>query len=121
MDRAFVVGKVIDMKFNDLNPTSKVKKMLRKRAIKNVEEKTADYSDFLFTVCLAYGGREEIVDAVRKVSQEYASGTIKLEEIDTDKICNFAFKMSNNKNFLNNNTTNGYITVDFKSKRSRCI
>ena len=38
MDRAFVVGKVIDMKFNDLNPTSKVKKMLRKRAIKNVEE-----------------------------------------------------------------------------------
>jgi tritrans,polycis-undecaprenyl-diphosphate synthase [geranylgeranyl-diphosphate specific] len=57
-----------------------------RKAIKNVEEKTADYSDFLFTVCLAYGGREEIVDAVRKVSQEYASGTIKLEEIDTDKI-----------------------------------
>lgn len=57
-----------------------------RKAIKNVEEKTADYSDFLFIVCLAYGGREEIVDAVRKVSQEYASGTIKLEEIDTDKI-----------------------------------
>ena len=36
MDRAFVVGKDIDMKFNDLNPTSKIKKMLRKRAIKNV-------------------------------------------------------------------------------------
>ena len=57
-------------------------------AIKNVEEKTAGYSDFLFTVCLAYGGREEIVDAVRKVSQEYASGIIKLEEIDTNKISN---------------------------------
>jgi tritrans,polycis-undecaprenyl-diphosphate synthase [geranylgeranyl-diphosphate specific] len=57
-----------------------------RKAIKNVEEKTADYSDFLFTVCLAYGGREEIVDAVRKVSQEYASGIIKLEEIDTNKI-----------------------------------
>ena len=59
-----------------------------REAIRNVEEKTADYSDFLFTVCLAYGGREEIVDAVRKVSQEYASGTIKLEEIDTNKISN---------------------------------
>ena len=35
-----------------------------REAINNVEEKTADYSDFLFTVCLAYGGREEIVDAV---------------------------------------------------------
>jgi tritrans,polycis-undecaprenyl-diphosphate synthase [geranylgeranyl-diphosphate specific] len=57
-----------------------------RNAIKNIEEKTKNYSEFLFTVCLAYGGREEIVDAVRKVSQEYASGTIKLEEIDTNKI-----------------------------------
>ena len=45
-----------------------------REAINNVEE-TADYSDFLFTVCLAYGGREEIVDAFC-VSQEYATGSI---------------------------------------------
>ena len=51
MDRAFVVGKEIDMKFKNLNPSSKIKKMLRKRAIKNVEEhivykqkKVSDYS-----------------------------------------------------------------------------
>ena len=57
-------------------------------AINNVEKKTANYSDFLFTVCLAYGGREEIVDAVRKVSEEFASGKIKLDEINTDRISN---------------------------------
>ena len=41
----------INMKFKDLNPTSKIKKILRKRAIKNVEEhivyqqkKVSDYS-----------------------------------------------------------------------------
>jgi len=55
-------------------------------AIKNIEEKTKDYSEFLFTVCLAYGGREEIVDAVRKVAEEHSKGEIKLEEIDTNKI-----------------------------------
>ena len=51
MDRAFVVGKEIDMKFKNLNPSSKIKKMLRKKAIKNVEEhisyqqkKVSDYS-----------------------------------------------------------------------------
>jgi tritrans,polycis-undecaprenyl-diphosphate synthase [geranylgeranyl-diphosphate specific] len=55
-------------------------------AIKNIEEKTTEYSDFLFTVCLAYGGREEIVDAVRKVAEEHAKGEIKLNEIDTNKI-----------------------------------
>ena len=55
-------------------------------AIRNIEEKTKHYSEFLFTVCLAYGGREEIVDAVRKVAEEHSKGEIKLEEIDTNKI-----------------------------------
>ena len=36
-------------------------------------------------------------------------------KIDTDKICNSTFQMFNNKNFLNNTTTNGYIKVDFES------
>ena len=51
MVRVFAVGKDIDMKFNDLNPAPKIKKILRKRAIKNVEEhisyqqkKVSDYS-----------------------------------------------------------------------------
>tara|TARA_Y100000748_G_scaffold281594_1_gene261302 strand:- start:484 stop:738 length:255 start_codon:yes stop_codon:yes gene_type:complete len=47
-----VVGRIgINMRLKDLNPTSKIKKILRKRAIKNVEEhisyqqkKVSDYS-----------------------------------------------------------------------------
>ena len=50
--RVFVVGRIgINMRFKDLNPSSKIKKILRKRAIKNVEEhityqqkKVSDYS-----------------------------------------------------------------------------
>ena len=37
------------------------------------------------------------------------------EKIDTDKICDSSFITFNNKNFLNNNTTNGYFKVDYKS------
>ena len=51
MVHVFAAGKDIDMKFNDLNPTPKIKKILSKRAIKNVEEhivyqqkKVSDYS-----------------------------------------------------------------------------
>tara|TARA_B100000965_G_scaffold351900_1_gene326803 strand:- start:706 stop:975 length:270 start_codon:yes stop_codon:yes gene_type:complete len=52
VERVFVVGRIgINMRLKDLNPTSKIKKMLRKRAIKNVEEhisyqqkKVSDYS-----------------------------------------------------------------------------
>ena len=55
-------------------------------AIKRAEADTADYDKFLFTVCLAYVGREEIVDAVREVADEHAKGDISLEEINTEAI-----------------------------------
>lgn len=55
-------------------------------AIKNAEEKTEGYSNFTFTVCLAYGGREEIVDAVKGIATDHASGNLSLEQIDTNEI-----------------------------------
>ena len=55
-------------------------------AIENAEQKTRQYSNFTFTVCLAYGGREEIVDAVKAVASDYASGELALENIDTKEI-----------------------------------
>jgi|TARA_B100001105_G_C22375736_1_gene437121 tritrans,polycis-undecaprenyl-diphosphate synthase [geranylgeranyl-diphosphate specific] len=55
-------------------------------AIQQAESKTKNYSNYLFTVCLAYGGREEIVDAVRRIAREHASGDLDLEEINTQQI-----------------------------------
>ncbi|MCS5529474.1 MAG: polyprenyl diphosphate synthase [Candidatus Poseidoniales archaeon] len=55
-------------------------------AIERAQTRTADHSEFLFTVCLAYGGREEIVDAVREVAAEHASGDLALESIDSAQI-----------------------------------
>ena len=59
-----------------------------KKAIKNAEERTSSYSDYIFTVCLAYGGREEIVDAVKDVAKDYAGGKIKLDMINSEEISN---------------------------------
>jgi len=55
-------------------------------AIERAQTRTADHSEFLFTVCLAYGGREEIVDAVREVAAEHASGDLAFESIDSAQI-----------------------------------
>ncbi|MCH2268298.1 polyprenyl diphosphate synthase [Candidatus Thalassarchaeum betae] len=55
-------------------------------AISNAQSRTESYTDFLFTVCLAYGGREEIVDAVREVAAAHAKGDLPLESIDTMQI-----------------------------------
>lgn len=57
-----------------------------REAIDRAQSRTAGHSDFLFTVCLAYGGREEIVDAVREVAAEHASGDLALESIDSAQI-----------------------------------
>lgn len=65
--------------------------MLPKRvrdAISHAEEVTSQYSDFTFTVCLAYGGREEIIDAVKSVAVDHASGNLDIDSIDSSQINN---------------------------------
>jgi len=57
-----------------------------RKAIDKAKNATADYEDFLFTVCLAYGGREEIVDAVKIIASEHASGKLQLDSINPSTI-----------------------------------
>lgn len=51
-------------------------------AIDNAEARTSEYSGFTFTVCLAYGGREEILGAIRKLAEDHAAGNLPLQDID---------------------------------------
>tara|TARA_B100000945_G_C20426086_1_gene620576 strand:- start:2401 stop:3282 length:882 start_codon:yes stop_codon:yes gene_type:complete len=55
-------------------------------AINIAQERTRGYSNFTFTVCLAYGGREEIVDAVKGIAADHATGELSLQQIDTSEI-----------------------------------
>ena len=57
-----------------------------RESIENAENLTSKYSDFTFTVCLAEGGREEIVDAVKSVATDYASGTLDINSINSSEI-----------------------------------
>ena len=50
-------------------------------AIDYAESKTADYNDFVFTVCLAYGAREELIHAIQNIAVLHKSGELALEEI----------------------------------------
>ena len=57
-----------------------------RRAIDTAEESTEGYDRFTFTICLAYGGREEIVDAVKRLAKEHADGELDLGSIDAGTI-----------------------------------
>lgn len=51
-------------------------------AIEYAESRTADHDDFVFTICLAYGSREEMISAIQSIAQDHAKGTLTVEDID---------------------------------------
>ncbi|MCQ2079814.1 MAG: polyprenyl diphosphate synthase [archaeon] len=57
-----------------------------RKAIDYAYEKTKDYSDFTISICLAYGGRQEIVNAVKEISQKVQNGLISPDQITEDLI-----------------------------------
>lgn len=49
--------------------------------LRRIEEKTKDYSGHYLNIAIAYGGRAEIVDSVRKIATYVEQGKLKPEEI----------------------------------------
>ena len=56
------------------------------QAIENAESRTSDYENHTFTVCLAYGSREEILGAIKEIATDHAKGDILLEDITIDEV-----------------------------------
>ncbi|OGS44371.1 MAG: di-trans,poly-cis-decaprenylcistransferase [Euryarchaeota archaeon RBG_13_57_23] len=60
------------------------KEMLPKdvqQAIAAAEEKTKGYDQYFFNLAVAYGGREEIVQAIRKIAEEVKKGKLSVDAI----------------------------------------
>jgi len=49
------------------------------RAIKKVREKTKSFKDYKLNFCIAYGGREEIIDAINKLLKSNKKSTTEKE------------------------------------------
>jgi tritrans,polycis-undecaprenyl-diphosphate synthase [geranylgeranyl-diphosphate specific] len=52
-------------------------------AVTIAEEATKDYHDYRYNVALGYGGRDEIVDAIRQLAREVRDGSLEPESIDS--------------------------------------
>lgn len=53
--------------------------------IDQVEKKTAKYSNFTLNICLAYGGKEEILQAVKKIVKKVATKVIDVNELSVEQ------------------------------------
>jgi len=55
-------------------------------AIEYAEGRTKDYADYSFNLAVAYGGREEIVEAIRGIARDAVAGKVSPEVIDAKMI-----------------------------------
>jgi tritrans,polycis-undecaprenyl-diphosphate synthase [geranylgeranyl-diphosphate specific] len=62
-----------------------------RHAIDVATEATKAYDNMVFTMCLAYGGRQELVDAVRGIVQDCADGKIGINDINEDTISRYLY------------------------------
>lgn len=53
-----------------------------KESIRYAEEKTEDYDSYYFNIAVAYGGREEIIQAIQKIAKDVQNGKLEVDDID---------------------------------------
>ncbi|MBW3015034.1 di-trans,poly-cis-decaprenylcistransferase [Candidatus Woesearchaeota archaeon] len=62
--------------------------------MKKVMKRTKDYDDFRLNFAVAYGGRQEIVDGIRKVVELAKKGMINEEDVDEENFGNYLYLKS---------------------------
>jgi len=61
------------------------------KAIRFAEEKTSGYSDYYYNIAIAYGSRQEIIQAIKSIAMEVKVGHLKVEEIDESTVTRFLY------------------------------
>ena len=79
-----------NVKLVHLGQTEKLPQIVTEALAKTVELTSAN-TGMILGLALNYGARAEIVDAVKKIAQEYKAGRLELEEIDQACISNHLY------------------------------
>lgn len=61
------------------------------QAVAVAEQATKDYDDLVFTVCLAYGARQELVDAIKGIIIDHQHGKISMEDIGEELVSQYLY------------------------------
>lgn len=62
-----------------------------REAISYAEEKTSCYDQYFYNIALAYGGRQEIVHAIKKMASMVKEGEMDVNDIDERTFANFLY------------------------------
>ena len=78
------------MKIRVIGDTAQLPESLQKTIIK-IENATSDYEGFYLNVAIAYGGKQDIVQAVREIAGKVEQGELALDEVTEDTISNHLY------------------------------
>ena len=56
-----------------------------------LKEKTDSYTDFTLNIALAYGGREEIVNAIQQIAKDLQEGNVTIDDITEEKVSSYLY------------------------------
>jgi len=62
-----------------------------REAIEYAEDQTKDYNEYFFNIAVGYGGREEIVHAIKKVAEAVKDGKMKIDDITEKTFTEFLY------------------------------
>jgi tritrans,polycis-undecaprenyl-diphosphate synthase [geranylgeranyl-diphosphate specific] len=60
-------------------------------AIRYAEERTGMYTDYSFNLAVAYGGREEILNAIRLLAKDACDGSVEIDQIDEELFSKYLY------------------------------
>jgi tritrans,polycis-undecaprenyl-diphosphate synthase [geranylgeranyl-diphosphate specific] len=61
------------------------------QAIAVAAQATKEYERLVFTVCLAYGARQELVDAIKGILMDHTTGKLRLEDICEERVAQYLY------------------------------
>jgi tritrans,polycis-undecaprenyl-diphosphate synthase [geranylgeranyl-diphosphate specific] len=61
------------------------------RAIKVAEERTKDYDRYFYNIALAYGSRQEMISAIRRIAHKVKEGELDVEDIDEKMFSSYLY------------------------------
>jgi len=62
-----------------------------KESAENIMSKTKKYDKYSFNIALAYGGREEIVQAIKKIAEDVKEGKIEVDNIKNEVVSKYLY------------------------------
>ena len=61
------------------------------QSMRNLEKETENNKNGILNICLNYGGQEEIIDASKKIAEDYKNGNLDLDSLNKESFAKYLY------------------------------